>query len=168
MGCFETWRLTKVTTMDSAQPPTRYCLCGAHLARDNVETICASCRKKTRDETLGAPRVPPEFWDTDQMREALASWHMGRICLAYRHHPYHGSRLLAQELVAEWLGMTQAQLSRMEHGPPIRDLDKLIHWAHMLKIPAQYLWFDLPEARRNGAQATTSTDSASVLPHPRE
>jgi transcriptional regulator with XRE-family HTH domain len=55
---------------------------------------------------------------------------------------------LSQELVAGWLGLTQAQLSRIENGPPIRDLGKLIHWADTLRIPAEHLWFDLPEQRR--------------------
>jgi hypothetical protein len=60
--------------------------------------------------------------------------------------------------------MAQAQLSRIENGPPINDLNKLIHWAHTLKIPVQRLWFDLPECRRNGAQATAAApDNGSVL-----
>lgn len=154
--------------MNSSQPSVRHCRCSARLARDNPDTLCASCRKKARDETLGAPQVPSEFWDTDQIQEAFATWHMGRVCSAYRHHPFHGSRPLSQELVAGWLGITQAQLSRIETGPPIRDLDKLIHWAHTLRIPVQHLWFDLPESRRNGGRVTTPTGNASALSHLRE
>jgi hypothetical protein len=110
-------------TMNSSQPPARHCQCGARLARDNSDTLCASCRKKARDETLGAPQVPAEFWETDLMQQALASWHMGHICAAYRHHPFHGPRPLPQELVAGWFGMAQAQLSRIENGPPINDFE---------------------------------------------
>jgi transcriptional regulator with XRE-family HTH domain len=155
-------------TINSNQLPARHCQCGARLARDNSDTLCAPCRKKARDETLGAPQVPAEFWEDDLMQKALASWHMGRVCVAYRHHPFHGPRPLSQELVAGWLGMAQAQLSRIENGPPINDLNKLIHWAHTLKIPARHLWFDLPESRRNDTQATTASDNATGLPHPRE
>ena len=59
------------------------------------------------------------------MREALASWHMGQVIRAYRHHPHHGVRPLSQELVASWLQLTQTQLSRAENGPPVKDLGKL-------------------------------------------
>ncbi|MGH8903005.1 MAG: hypothetical protein ACRDYA_15370 [Egibacteraceae bacterium] len=63
------------------------------------------------------------------MRDALAGRHMGRAVCAYRHHPFHGTPL-SQGLVAGWLGIGQAQLSRTEHGPPITDLDKRTRWAH--------------------------------------
>jgi transcriptional regulator with XRE-family HTH domain len=48
--------------------------------------------------------------------------------------------------VAGWLGMTQAQVSRIENGPPIRNLDTLVFWAMTLRIPERHLWFDLPGA----------------------
>jgi len=60
--------------------------------------------------------------------------------------PFHG-RPLAQEIVVGWVGITQAQLSRIESGPPIKDLDKLTEWARALQIPASLLWFKLPEHR---------------------
>jgi transcriptional regulator with XRE-family HTH domain len=77
---------------------------------------------------------------------------MGSVVRAYRHHPFHG-RVLSQELVAGWLGITQAQLSRIEHGPPIKDLDKLIYWAQLLGMPARYLWFKIP-ARESDVSST--------------
>jgi transcriptional regulator with XRE-family HTH domain len=122
----------------------RYCRCGTLLARDNARPHCASCQAKARDLFMGPPDMPPAFWGADQMRDALMSWHMGRVIAAYRNHPYHG-RPLAQELVAGWVGITQAQLSRIENGSPIKDLDKLIQWARILRIPAHLLWFKLPE-----------------------
>lgn len=90
------------------------------------------------------PEVPPEFWDADPLREALASWHIGQVIRAYRYHPQHGPRPLSQELVGGWLGLTQAQLSRVEGGPAVSDLSKLVPWAMMLNVPAQRLWFKLP------------------------
>jgi transcriptional regulator with XRE-family HTH domain len=68
------------------------------------------------------------------MRDALATWHMGRVVAAYRNHPFHG-RPLPQETVAGWVGITQAQLSRIESGPPIKDLERLIEWARVLHVP---------------------------------
>jgi hypothetical protein len=122
--------------MASSHVSHRYCpSCGSRLARDNTDTLCALCRKKAQDAIRYPPIVPLDFWETDQLKDALASWHMGRIVRAYRHHPYHGPRPLAQELVGNWLGITQAQLSRIEQGRPIKDLDRLIRWAQILHIP---------------------------------
>jgi len=99
--------------------------------------------------------VPPQFWDTDLMRDALAGWHMGRVIYAYRHSPFHGPRPLPQELVAGWLGITQTQLSRIESGHPIKDLDRLIQWARTFHIPRHLLWFKLPDQQDRKHQAAT-------------
>lgn len=80
------------------------------------------------------------------MRGALDSWHMGVVISAYRNHPFHGCAL-RQEIVAGWVGITQAQLSRIENGPAIKDLDKLIQWARTFGVPAHLLWFQLPQQR---------------------
>ncbi|MGH8897622.1 MAG: hypothetical protein ACRDZ4_11505 [Egibacteraceae bacterium] len=133
----------------SGNRPVRYCsCCGARLARDNPDTRCSPCQQRTRDLTRRPPQVPPGFWDIDQLRDALDSRHMGCVVRAYRHHPFHGG-VLPQALVGGWLGITQAQLSRIEHGPPVADLDKLVRWAQSLRIPARLLWFDLPGQRRD-------------------
>jgi tetratricopeptide (TPR) repeat protein len=39
-------------------------------------------------------------------------------------------------------------VSRIENGPPVRNIDSLAHWARVLGIPAGLLWFDLPGSRR--------------------
>src|SRR6266700_1048854 len=91
----------------------RYCTrCGRRLARDNTSKRCAACGSAARDTLLSPPAVSREFWNTDQMCDALATWHMGRVIYAYRVHPHHG-RPLSQEVVGSWLGLTQAQLSRI-------------------------------------------------------
>lgn len=95
------------------------------------------------------PKMPVAFWEVKDMRDALATWHMGRILTAHRHHPFHG-RILPQDLVAGWFGITQAQLSRIENGPAIKDLDKLAQWARILSIPPELLWFQLPDRRTAG------------------
>jgi transcriptional regulator with XRE-family HTH domain len=99
------------------------------------------------------PTVGPEFWATDQMRDALGSWHMGRVIAAYRQHPHHG-RVLRQDIVAGWMGITQAQLSRIENGLPVNDLHKLRRWAAVLGIPADLLWFKLPHTAPAHADST--------------
>ncbi|WP_253798492.1 helix-turn-helix domain-containing protein [Nocardia amikacinitolerans] len=91
--------------------------------------------------------MPSTFWQTDQMRDALATWHMGLVIHAYRTHPYHG-RALPQEVVAAWLGLTQALLSRIEKGTAPDQISKLTRWAEALGIPGELLWFKLPHERR--------------------
>jgi hypothetical protein len=81
---------------------------------------------------------------------------MGRIIRAYRYHPFHGRQALPQGVVANWLGVTQGQLSRIEHGPPTVHLDRLIYWVRVLRIPSERLWFTLPEDDRASATGTPS------------
>lgn len=144
----------------------RYCRCGTLLARDNPSPLCAVCQAKSRDLLAGPPDVPAAFWTTDQMRDALTSWHMGQVIATYRNHPYHG-RALPQELVAGWVGLTQAQLSRIENGPPLKDLDRLIQWARTLRIPAHLLWFKLPDAPDRIVATVTEPARPVPLPSPR-
>lgn len=63
-------------------------------------------------------------------------------------HSYHGAVYgpggISQTLLGQWLCLRQPQISRIETGPPIRDLDTLAYWARVLKIPAELLWFRLP------------------------
>jgi transcriptional regulator with XRE-family HTH domain len=123
----------------------RHCArCGSRLTRYNHQAMCGPCEGKARDLLLRPPVVPAAFWQVDQMRDALATWHIGRVIYAYRTHPYHG-RTLQQELVGTWLGVTQAQLSRLEKGRAPEEISKLIRYAQILGIPADLLWFKLPE-----------------------
>jgi tetratricopeptide (TPR) repeat protein len=138
-----------------ANTPRKCCGCKTRLARGNRGDRCAACVAKARDLLIGPPSVPPEFWDGAEIRNALDRWHMGEVILAYRNHPFHG-RPLRQETVARWMGLTQAQLSRIENGPAIKDLDKLIQWAELLEIPAHLLWFHLPKRRGVGTSAFVS------------
>ena len=152
-----------------ARAPDRYCRsCRGRLARDNTSAECASCQKARRDLVLGAPDVPDDFWTTDEMRDALASWHMGRVIAAYRAHPFH-ARPFSQEIVGAWAGISQVQLSRIEHGPAIKHLDRLVAWAETLRIPEHLLWFKLPGQRVDNATPSptaivpNSADLATLL-----
>ncbi|MET8088560.1 XRE family transcriptional regulator [Micromonospora sp. NPDC005220] len=110
------------------------------------------------------PPVPATFWEHEPVRQALAERHLGRVIRAYRCHPYHGRVALPQTVVAGWLGITQAQLSRVENGPPLVHLDRLAHWANLLGLPASCLWFDLPgQAQQSVRKAETAC--ASTDPH---
>ncbi|MFE3795753.1 XRE family transcriptional regulator [Nocardia tengchongensis] len=127
--------------MNRTPQPRRYCTrCGTGLSQYNDEFLCAACATGM----LEPPDLPVDFWLSDQMQDALATWHMGRAIYAYRTHPFHG-RPLAQETVARWLKLTQSQLSRLEKGMAPEQLSKLIYWAATLKIPAELLWFKLPK-----------------------
>ncbi|TCJ40108.1 XRE family transcriptional regulator [Parafrankia sp. BMG5.11] len=138
----------------------RHCArCGHRLAADNPLAMCSPCQSATLDAHARPPTVPPQFWALDQMRDALATWHMGRVIFAYRHHPHH-PQTLPQELVGTWLGLTQAQLSRIENGRAPEELSKLIRYSQILGIPAELLWFDLPGSSRD---RRTATDAAPPL-----
>jgi hypothetical protein len=83
---------------------------------------------------------------------------MGHVSRAYRRHPSHIARHgrdgISQERLGGWLGLTQAQVSRIENGPPIRNLDTLAYWAGVLRVPAHLLWFKLPpEASGHGGES---------------
>ena len=140
------------------------CQCGTRLARDNPGLLCSACQRNVTDLRAGAPLVPPDFWLFPKMREALASRHIGQIIYAYRTHPYH-RKALAQEIVSGWLDLSQAQLSRIETGPPVQDLIRLTRWAHALRIPRQVLWFELvePDVTGAGADEVSATLRRSFL-----
>ncbi|WP_229706134.1 helix-turn-helix domain-containing protein [Micromonospora sonchi] len=105
--------------------------------------------------------MPASFWDHEPVRRALAERHLGRVIRAYRHHPYHGRAALPQAVVAEWLGITQPQLSRIESGPRIVHLDRLEHWARLLLIPTSQLWFDTSKSKRDLGIASAYQDVAT-------
>lgn len=134
----------------TARPP-RYCPCGKRLAHDRGGTRCRACEQELVNLRAAPSAVPADFWNTDQLRDAFDAQHMGRVARAYRKHPFHigryGREGIPQEVLGGWFGLTQAQVSRIENGPPIRNLDTLAHWARVLRIPPYLLWFRLPGER---------------------
>jgi hypothetical protein len=76
------------------------------------------------------------------MSAAFASRNMGNVIYMFRTDPWHGGAI-PQEVVAGWAATSQAQVSRIETGPPILDLRRLVHWARVLRVPARLLWFEL-------------------------
>lgn len=125
---------------------SRYCQCGTRLGRHNDGDTCGPCAVKNRDARAQAPsHLPAEFWTTDQFRDAFEARHMGLVSKAYRKHPTnlrdYGKAGVPQSTVAKWVGLTQAQVSRIENGGPIQHLDSLTLWARTLRIPNHLLWF---------------------------
>ncbi|MEV0359395.1 helix-turn-helix transcriptional regulator [Nocardia sp. NPDC050697] len=125
------------------------------MSRFNTGTTCSGCARET--PTVGAPVMSAEFWASDHMRDALASWHMGRVIFAFRTHPMHESPITQLD-VANWLDMSQATLSRIETGVAPEMMSKLVKWATALHIPEELLWFRLP--RRDAA---TEVDRRQLL-----
>lgn len=136
---------------------TRYCArCGARLARDQRGVMCSPCGHRP-DWDDQPPVHGADFWQRDSMRDAVAAQHFGWFLLAYRtaHSPP-----LTQATLGGWLGMTQAQISRMETaktGPS--DLRKLQRWAATLTVPADMLWFT---ASHTTDDSDTATDRVSL------
>jgi transcriptional regulator with XRE-family HTH domain len=115
----------------------RYCRCGSPLARDNTGLCCAVCQQKSRRDR--PPKVPPDFWLTDIMADALASGHLGRVIRAYRAHPFH-TRPLSQAVVADWLHVSQTSLSRIEQGKCRLTIDDINGFARALGLTVALRW----------------------------
>jgi transcriptional regulator with XRE-family HTH domain/tetratricopeptide (TPR) repeat protein len=86
---------------------------------------------------------------------ALLAKAMGRVARAYRRHPFlapvYGRQGITQALLGQWLGVSQAQVNRIENGAAPKHIDTLTQWARVLRIPPDLLWFDVPGCRRRGA-----------------
>jgi hypothetical protein len=96
------------------------------------------------------------------MTQALATRHMGKVARAFRTHA-HG-RPISQSVAASWFFLTQAQLSRIESGPPIQNMDRLVQWAHILGIPAKLLWFPLPRQKEPSATGRCTGGESAWAP----
>ncbi|MGH3656440.1 MAG: hypothetical protein ACRDUA_07255, partial [Micromonosporaceae bacterium] len=155
--------------MGSIRRQQYYCRCGTRLARDNTQRQCARCQHQTRDKLISPPEVPAEFWDTEQFEEAFAARHMGRVSRAYRTHPHHyavyGPYGISQTLLGQWLNLRQPQVSRYETGPALQLLDTLQHWARVLRIPPELLWFRLPEDTTPLTGTETNGNGLAVQRH---
>jgi hypothetical protein len=93
---------------------------------------------------------------------------MGRVFTAYRNHPHHlklFGKALNQETLGRWLGLTQAQVSRIEHSSrPETRLDILIDYAKVLQFPPDMLWFDMPNQSRFASDRQSGQESSAPIP----
>lgn len=135
--------------------------CGSSLAADNTARLCSKCHRELRDQL----RTPPahmrnEFFETPEFLAAFESQHIGKVFKVFRNHS-HFLRLygkaLNQEVLGRWLGLTQAQVSKLENGKPERNLDNLINYARALHLPEHLLWFKFPGQKLRMPQSPSTT-----------
>jgi len=141
--------------------------CGGVLAADNTARLCGKCHRDQRDSLNVPPaQLRDEFFETDDFRAAFESQHIGRVFKAYRNHPRHlllFGKALNQELLGRWLGLTQAQVSKLENGKPEQNLEALRNYTKILHLPQHLLWFDLPgQSRLRSSQWVEREQAASV------
>ncbi|WP_211770084.1 XRE family transcriptional regulator [Kutzneria sp. CA-103260] len=116
-----------------------------------------------------------EFFETDEFRAAFESQHIGKVFRAYRNHPRYlqlFGKAMNQDVLGRWLGLTQAQISKMENAKhPEQNLDLLRNYALSLHLPQKMLWFDLPGQSRleaPGRQSSPATDSGLIVAQSRD
>lgn len=141
--------------------------CGTALAADNTARLCSKCHREEHDQLLKPPaQLRDEFFETGEFRAAFESAHIGKVFKAYRNHPYHlrmYGKALNQELLGRWLGLTQAQVSKLEKGKPEQNLEALRTYARILNIPQHMLWFDLPgQSRLRLAESSAASGRNTV------
>jgi len=141
--------------------------CGTVLAADNTARLCGRCHREQHDQLRAPPaQLPDGFFDTDELRAAFESQHIGKVFKAYRSHPRHlqlFGKALNQELLGRWLGLTQAQVSKLENGKPEQNLETLRNYAKVLHLPQHLLWFVLPgQSRLRFPQLVVSAHAEST------
>lgn len=140
--------------------------CDTPLAADNTARMCSKCLREQRDQLRTPPaQLRNEFFQTDEFRAAFASQHIGKVFKAYRNHPRHRQLFgkgLNQELLGRWLGLTQAQVSKLENGKAEQNLEALRSYAKKLHLPQHLLWFDFPGQSRLTFPQTAESKSLIV------
>ncbi|WP_410614027.1 XRE family transcriptional regulator [Amycolatopsis sp. lyj-109] len=85
-----------------------------------------------------------------------------------------GSR--RRKLLGRWLGLTQAQVSKLENGKPEQNLETLRRFAKILHLPQHLLWFDfqgqsrlrIPHSSTNEKVYAGSRPSGLITPQERD
>lgn len=134
--------------------------CGAHLAADNEYDWCSPCARRL-DAGSSGPRTPSkDFWRSSPVLRAVQGQDFGQLLKAWRTTL---QPVATQVEVAQWLGLSQAQVSRIESGRTrVNDLSKLVRWARVLGARGDCLWFTIPEDENDQAQPQASV--AVTLP----
>lgn len=138
--------------------------CETLLATDNTARLCGRCHREQRDQLRTPPvQLRNEFFETDEFRAAFESQHIGKVFKVYRNHPAHlqlFGKALNQELLGRWLGLTQAQVSKLESGKPEQNLEALRNYAKILHLPQHLLWFDFPGQSRLKLRSPDAAETA--------
>ena len=120
--------------------------CGQHGTL--VQSMSPGGARSAPHTTDGPAR---QFLRDQRVSCGLRQQHIGKVFRAYRNHPRHlqlFGKALNQELLGRWLGLTQAQVSKVENGKPEQNLEALRNYADALHLPQRMLWFDLPGQSR--------------------
>jgi hypothetical protein len=142
--------------------------CGTVLAADNTTRRCSRCHRDQHDLLRTPPQHKNEFYETDELRAAFKSEHIGKVFKAYRNHPYYLQLLgkaLNQETLGRWLGISQAHVSKLETLKPEQNLEALRSYAAILYLPQHLLWFKpLGQSQLNPPSPPLTTDDLVVPP----
>src|SRR3954469_5606795 len=100
---------------------TAYCAsCGGALATDNRDRLCSPCGRR---RSAVPPGAPPALWTSDEVTRATTDCDFGELLRAYRRA---FTPPVTQTALADWLDLSQGQVSRIESGrTAINDLVKL-------------------------------------------
>lgn len=139
---------------------TRCHRCHALLARDNRGTLCGPC--EVQSITRGTPPLPPPgLWDRADIQDAIRDRHIGRLFRAFRkaHTPP-----IPQETLAEWVQLTQGQVSIIERArKPVTDMERLERWCDAINVPKELRWFRGPATPLPGPGRSSSAVDDGVL-----
>lgn len=110
-----------------------YCpQCEAQLRRGRPPGLCDPCLRKDIDINQV---LPPAFYAEPQVGAALGVYDFGRFFRTVRQHA-----TWTQEMLAEIVGLTQADISKIENGAwRLRDITTIRRVAERLLIPAELL-----------------------------
>ena len=121
----------------------------------DVRGTASGCTSSQPNGVLATSDLPDSFWLAEPLQRAIQAQDFGQLLRAYREAHYPP---LPQEVVANVIGVTQGQVSRIERGVThVHDLNKLDQWTQALHIPERYLWF------KHSSQICTSPVSQATL-----
>jgi transcriptional regulator with XRE-family HTH domain len=105
--------------------------CGARLRTGNAGIYCSSCAR------AGRFAVPEGFYDSLELRAAVASYDFGTVFRAVRARTG-----MSQLHLAGMIGLSQSRISSVERGERrLRDVSLIARIAAALEIPGQLLGF---------------------------
>src|SRR5690348_3575479 len=108
--------------------------CHAILRRTNNGVLCGPCERLTKSVE---PLLPPDFYETPGVVEALANRDFGRFFRLARTHLH-----ATQEQLGLMVGLAQSHVCKVESGGSrLRDIEAVVRVASALRIPAQLLGF---------------------------
>ncbi|MDX2794234.1 helix-turn-helix domain-containing protein [Streptomyces scabiei] len=107
--------------------------CRHPLSRYNSEPYCSACSRHVPTAPSSPPRVAPEVWNREDVREALYARDFGRVC-----HLVRIGSSLRQSDMAELTGLSQAFLSMLESGVRrLTNIDKIVELLDGLEVPVE-------------------------------